>query len=297
MKEKIINSLAIIFLAIACIFNSLSILKIKEQINQNNNKIVETKGVKRAFDNAPTKTNNLPGFNQEFKIYFNISTLNEFIDFFKTFNIEDFENDSELPIILFYGTFYNETEQLNNMIMIGVQVQENKFNFSIATGNQLGLVTFQYYYYENDNITFILIEGQPEQTLTNELLSEQMETLNNALANSMIYSNSTYVPLPEDPSFIFQVSNELNNQDYIYGYDGEQKTIPGALLGTITIIATGILNILISLFNNVLPIFWVNNAPTFVGTIVLFAVAIPITYWVINFVIGLIRKIRLTRGK
>ena len=87
------------------------------------------------------------------------------------------------------------------------------------------------------------------------------------------------------------------SSNYVYGYDLKGNSIPSSLLSTITIIATGILNILISLFNNVLPIFWVNNAPTFIGTIVLFAVAIPITYWVINFILGLIRKIRLTRGK
>ena len=70
------------------------------------------------------------------------------------------------------------------------------------------------------------------------------------------------------------------------------------LLAVISAIAVGVLDILVSLFTAVVGIFWstTDNAPTFLGVLVLFAVAVPIVYWVVNFVIGLIRKIRLTRG-
>lgn len=70
------------------------------------------------------------------------------------------------------------------------------------------------------------------------------------------------------------------------------------LLDVISAIAVGVLEILVSLFTAVVGIFWntTDNTPTFLGVLVLFAVAVPIVYWVINFILGLIRKIRLTRG-
>ena len=71
------------------------------------------------------------------------------------------------------------------------------------------------------------------------------------------------------------------------------------LMNVISEIATGVLELLVTLFTTVVGIFWngTDNTPTFLGVVLLFVVAVPITYWVINFVIGLIRRIRLTRGK
>lgn len=71
------------------------------------------------------------------------------------------------------------------------------------------------------------------------------------------------------------------------------------LIDVLSEIATGVLELLVTLFTSVVGIFWnqTDNTPTFLGVVILFVVAVPITYWVINFVIGLIRRIRLTRGK
>lgn len=71
------------------------------------------------------------------------------------------------------------------------------------------------------------------------------------------------------------------------------------LIDVLSEIATGVLELLVTLFTTVVGIFWntEGNTPTFLGVVILFVVAVPITYWVINFVIGLIRRIRLTRGK
>ena len=71
------------------------------------------------------------------------------------------------------------------------------------------------------------------------------------------------------------------------------------LIDVLSEIASGVLELLVTLFTTVVGIFWnaTDNTPTFLGVVILFVVAVPITYWVINFVIGLIRRIRLTRGK
>lgn len=70
------------------------------------------------------------------------------------------------------------------------------------------------------------------------------------------------------------------------------------LLAVITEVATGLLELIVSLFTTVVGIFWnsTDNTATFLGVLAIFIVAVPIVYWVINFVLGLIRKIRLTRG-
>ena len=103
----------------------------------------------------------------------------------------------------------------------------------------------------------------------------------------------------ENTNVPIDVINTLENQSYIYGYDVVSNSPVPGLIGVISSIATGLLSLLISLFSSVVAIFWnvSNNTPTFLGVVILFVVAVPITYWVINFVIGLIRKIRLTRGK
>ena len=276
MKEKIINSLAIIFLAIACIFNSLSILKIKEQIQQNNNKIVETKGVKKAFENAPTKTNDLPSFNKEFKVYINITSLNDINNLLDYLN--ENVNDDQILFLGYFNAVIDGEEQLLAFLItymsgtLTFTAGEERFSLNRVNGE-------------------IFSKGN---NFTEEMVIPTFDAYNTLLSNFYVLSTQELVI---DKQQTYTISNVLSGQNYIYGYDLKDNSIPSVLLGTITIIATGILNILISLFNNVIPIFWLNNAPTFVGTIVLFAVAIPITYWVINFVIGLIRKIRLTRGK
>ena len=297
MKEKIINSLAIIFLAIACIFNSLSIFKIKEQIQQNNNKIVETKGVKRAFENAPTKTNELPSFNEEFKIFFNISTIEELTIFYETYSVP---SNSDNMIYYFIGSLEEKLNIGENLYATGFYISSygSKIQFFMIVESSEINMLFPYFIYsigkQNNNLAYWDDVEIPNGTeMTTDSGVDYFISSVNELFSGGVYKSLEKITIGEN---VIEINGTFSS-NFVYGYDLKGNSIPSALLGTITIIATGILNILISLFNNVLPIFWVNNAPTFIGTIVLFAVAIPIVYWVINFILGLIRKIRLTRGK
>lgn len=302
MKEKIINILAIIFLAIACIFNSLSIFKIREQIQQNNNKIVETKGVKRSFENAPEKEIELPGYNKKFKLFFNISTIEELTSFYDTYSVPGNSNNITY---YFIGLMDEKINIRENVDMTGFFISSygSKIQFFMIVEFTDVNMSAPYFVYsigkQNNNLAFWDDVEIPTGTeMTTDLAVINFITSLNELFSGGEYASLNYTSL--EKITIGESEIEVNgtfSSDFVYGYDLKGNSIPSALLGTITIIATGILNILISLFNNVLPIFWVNNAPTFIGTIVLFAVAIPITYWVINFILGLIRKIRLTRGK
>lgn len=71
-----------------------------------------------------------------------------------------------------------------------------------------------------------------------------------------------------------------------------------SLLEIFTEIATGLMSLIVELFNTAVSIFWTtgeNAGPTFLGVVVLFVVAVPIVYFAINWVLSLIRKIRLSK--
>lgn len=58
-------------------------------------------------------------------------------------------------------------------------------------------------------------------------------------------------------------------------------------------VVTSLMGVLTNLFNNVVAIFYnAENGFTFIGTLLLIAVGVPLVYWGINFVIGLIKKIK-----
>lgn len=72
-----------------------------------------------------------------------------------------------------------------------------------------------------------------------------------------------------------------------------------SLLDIFTEIATGLMELVISLFNAAVAIFWNTTGeaqgPTFLGVIVLFVVCVPIVYFAINWVLSLIKKVRLSK--
>ena len=72
-----------------------------------------------------------------------------------------------------------------------------------------------------------------------------------------------------------------------------------AILDAIGDVASGVMEILGELFTSAVSIFYntTDNQLTFLGVALIFVVAVPLTYWVINFVISMVRKIRVTRGK
>lgn len=71
------------------------------------------------------------------------------------------------------------------------------------------------------------------------------------------------------------------------------------MLEIFTEVTTGLMELVISLFTSAVSIFWVttgeNAGPTFLGVVVLIVVSVPLIYFAINWVLSLIRKIRLSK--
>ena len=270
------------------IFSFIAPIKNNFNININNNKIVEKLDPKKAFENAPTKTNSLPNLNSNFKLYVNISTSQELYNFIDSIDIE---NDNIYYIGQFEETIiFEETNFYGAYLMSN----ENSFMLGLITDflGELMPASIMQLRIENNNV-YDYITNAPV-LVDNEYIAEIISYYNEIVSNPM----NSIENLTIADSITYSVNAELDS-NYIYGYGGVMPSAVPGLIGVISSIATGLLSLLISLFSSVVDIFWnvSNNTPTFLGVIILFVVAVPITYWVINFVIGLIRKIRLTRGK
>lgn len=278
------------------IFSFIAPIKNNFNINIKNNKIVEKLEPKRAFENAPKKEISLPGINKEFKLFFNISNVNEITDLLLSlFNSIEI---SDIPTILYVGNFEN----------INFVLTAEKENVDIYNNGILNLIALNFTASAFDPIFNFSCAKEtnwdtPIINLNGEDISTSNETNDIKVYNVFNNLNEIFIStafLSLDSFNDINVNTTiLNNSNYIYGYDVVSSSLVPGLIGTIGSIASGLLSLLISLFSSVVAIFWnvSNNTPTFLGVVLLFVVAVPITYWVINFVIGLIRKIRLTRGK
>ena len=274
------------------IFSFIAPIKNNFNININNNKLVEKLNPKKAFVNAPQKDTSLPGFNKEFKIFFNISNLNELNDFHDSL---DFNNK-----IYFIGESTGEDSSIIQFYYMHTNPVNNKFSVTAAYIQDTSIypVTMFEFSKVNNVLNYASAVGGNNGEITSDnVVNEIFTGINETIKDTFFSSINSVVPLG---NVFGEISVNANfNNNYIYGYDVvESSAVPG-LISTISSIATGLLSLLISLFSSVVAIFWnvSNNTPTFLGVVILFIVAVPITYWVINFVIGLIRKIRLTRGK
>lgn len=74
-----------------------------------------------------------------------------------------------------------------------------------------------------------------------------------------------------------------------------------SIIAVITAVATGLMELITGLLVSASEIFWVtsgeNAGPTFIGVLVFFAVGIPLVYFAINWVLNLIKKLRVAKGK
>ena len=275
------------------IFSFIAPIKNNFNININNNKMVEKLDLKRAFENAPEKETSLPGFNKEFKIYFNISNLEDLNNFYNTLDFIDNQ------YTYFIGTSIGEDSQVIQFYYIWTNPINYKFTVSAAYIQDNGIfpVTLFEFSKINDTFNYSSAAGGNNGEITTDTVVNEIFTGINETISSLNFLSLKEIQ-PYGSVGILKVDKAFNN-DYIYGYDLRNISIFSGLIDTISSIATGLLSLLISLFSSVVGIFWnaTDNTPTFLGVVILFVVAVPITYWVINFVIGLIRKIRLTRGK
>ena len=275
------------------IFSFIAPMKNNFNININNNKIVEKLEPKRAFLNAPEKETTLPGFNKEFKIFFNISNLEDLNNFYNTLDFNNSEN------IYFIGTVEEESQSIQ-FYYIWTNPVNYKFTVTAVyfqNTSSINPVTLFEFSKINDTFNYSSVVGGNNGELTTDTLVNEIFTGINETISSLKFLSLKEIQ-PYGSTGLLKV-NKAFNSDYIYGYDLRNISIFSGLIDAISSIATGLLSLLISLFSSVVDIFWnvSNNTPTFLGVVILFVVAVPITYWVINFVIGLIRRIRLTRGK
>ena len=281
------------------IFSFIAPMKNNFNININNNKIVEKLEPKRAYENAPEKEISLPGINKEFKLFFNFTTALEIKDFMVYLTDYEYSIPDGGQTVLFSGTMENPIEPGN---IVNLCMSIGRFTIGSNTGLEFFCnIIFDETFESLLNLKYIVVgdgfvlnfnDTDISNLDNNEIVVENINFLNND-----IFSSNHLMSL--DSFSDITVSEFLSNQNFIYGYDVISiSPVPG-LIGTISSIASGLLSLLISLFSSVVAIFWngTDNTPTFLGVVLLFVVAVPITYWVINFVIGLIRKIRLTRGK
>ena len=275
------------------IFSFVAPIKNNFKININNNKIVEKLEPKRAFENAPKKETSLPGFNKEFKIFFNISSLQDLNNFYNTLDFSNEEN------IYFIGT---DSEENQSIQFYYIWTNQVNYKFTVTAvyfqdSNSINPVTLFEFSKINDTFNYSSAVGGNNGELTTDTVVNEIFTGINETISSLKFLSLKEIQ-PHGIPGVLKVNKAINS-DYVYGYDLRNITIFGGLIDTISSIATGLLSLLISLFSSVVAIFWnvSNNTPTFLGVVTLFIVAVPITYWVINFVIGLIKKIRLTRGK
>ena len=284
------------------IFSFIAPIKNNFNININNNKIVEKLDPKRAFENAPTKQVDLPGVNKEFKLFFNFTTALEIKDFMIYLTDYEYSIPEGGQTLLFSGVMENPIEPGN---FINLYMSIGRFSIGSNTGIEFFLTAI----FGDDieallNLKYIAISDSFVLNFGETDISDLSNEGNNQLVNESIsFLNNDFFSLATINSINSlgetDVTDFLSSQDYIYGYDVVSTSPVPGLIATINSIASGLLSLLISLFSSVVSIFWnvSNNTPTFLGVVLLFVVAVPITYWVINFVIGLIRKIRLTRGK
>lgn len=71
------------------------------------------------------------------------------------------------------------------------------------------------------------------------------------------------------------------------------------ILDVIVEVATSLMGTVTGLLQSASGIFWVttgeNTGPTFIGVLVFITIGVPLVYYAINFVLGLIRQIRVNR--
>ena len=300
IKKIILDSLAIIFLAISCILNSISIFKLGNRINNIENKIVETKGIKKAnnvlnfpyFTNSPVQVNInvLEVKNGNYSI---LDALDYFAIVLPAIN---YITDNET----------NKNDERTYFLMGGINYENNELYsiflnvFEWETNNVKSPKTWEF-----SIISINLIEEHINIYLDISRQGDQLTIVDTD--QEIIFPNS----LEEiDGSFIsygvisaynnpIELSNGMTTKDifYLSNVIENKTTILSSLLDAIGDVASGFMAIIISLFTNALSIFYINNELTFLGVVLMFIVAVPLTYWVINFVISMVRKIRVTRGK
>lgn len=294
MKKIILKIGSLILLLITTILISIGTFSCSTKEN-NNAYLFNNIKVKRAFENAPEKETSLPGFNKDFKIYFNFTTALEIKDFMIYLNDYESSIPEDGQIYLFSGIMQNPMEP-NSFIDMYMSIGRFSFNdlsgleffFNMNLGDSVEPILNLKYLELSNGFVLNINETDISSLENNTIVSESMNLLNNeffSVAN--IQSYNTYNGN--------NVETFLANQDFIYGYDVVSNSAVPNLLNIIKDSSTGILNMIIELFVIAIPIFWVNNKLTFIGTLAFFTVAVPIVYWVINFVLNLIKKIKLSR--
>ena len=78
-------------------------------------------------------------------------------------------------------------------------------------------------------------------------------------------------------------------------------TFVSEILNVITSVATSLMSLVTELLASAASIFWVttgeNTGPTFIGVLVFITIGVPLVYFAINFVLSLIKRIRVANKK